>query len=63
MADAMKVVQAGKRFGSLRHFGWLHPAAVAQTVAHVVAAPPGTHLALSHVTPEAPIEDSHDDRP
>jgi NADP-dependent 3-hydroxy acid dehydrogenase YdfG len=58
MADALKVVEAGKRFGSLRHFGWLHPSAVAQTVAHVVAAPRGTHIALSHVTPEAPIEDA-----
>jgi NADP-dependent 3-hydroxy acid dehydrogenase YdfG len=58
MADAIKVVEAGKKFGSLRHFGWLHPNAVAQTVAHVVAAPRGTHIALSHVTPEAPIKDA-----
>jgi NADP-dependent 3-hydroxy acid dehydrogenase YdfG len=62
MDDALEVVRAGKRFGSLRHFGWLHPSAVAQTVAHVVAAPRGTHIALSHVTPEAPVEDTYDDR-
>jgi NADP-dependent 3-hydroxy acid dehydrogenase YdfG len=55
MADAIEVVRAGKKFGSLRHYGWLHPSAVAQTVAHIVAAPRGTHIALSWVTPEAPI--------
>jgi NADP-dependent 3-hydroxy acid dehydrogenase YdfG len=56
MSDALEVVEAGKRFGSLRHFGWLAPSAVAQTVAHVVSAPRGTHIPLSHVTPEAPIK-------
>jgi NADP-dependent 3-hydroxy acid dehydrogenase YdfG len=56
MDEAMKVVKMGKRFGSLRHFGWLHPSAVAQTVAHVVTAPRGTHIAMSHVNPEAPIK-------
>lgn len=55
MDDALEVVKAGKRFGSLRHYGWLHPDAIAQTVAHVVGAPRGTHLALVHVAPEAPI--------
>lgn len=53
--EAVEVVKAGKKFGSLRHYGWLHPSAIAQTVAHVVGAPRGTHLALVHVTPEAPI--------
>ena len=55
MTDAVEVVQLGKKFGSLRHYGWLHPSAVARTVAHVVGAPRGTHLALTQVTPEAPI--------
>jgi hypothetical protein len=55
MSDAIDVVKAGKKFGSLRHYGWLHPSAIAQTVAHIVGAPRGTHLALVHVTPEAPI--------
>ena len=55
MDDAVEVVKAGKKFGSLRHYGWLHPNAIAQTVAHVVGAPRGTHLSLVHVTPEAPI--------
>jgi NADP-dependent 3-hydroxy acid dehydrogenase YdfG len=55
MDEAVQVVKLGKKFGSLRHYGWLHPNSVAQTVAHVVSAPRGTHLALVHVTPEAPI--------
>ena len=55
MDEAVEVVKLGKKFGSLRHYGWLHPSSVAQTVAHVVGAPRGTHLALVHVTPEAPI--------
>jgi NADP-dependent 3-hydroxy acid dehydrogenase YdfG len=57
--EAVEVVKLGKKFGSLRHYGWLHPSAVAQTVAHVVAAPRGTHLALVHVTPEAPVAEDH----
>lgn len=55
MDEAVEVVKAGKKFGSLRHYGWLHPSAVAQSVAQVVGAPRGMHLALVHVTPEAPI--------
>ncbi len=55
MADAMKVVRYGQKFGSLRHFGFLPPAAIARTVAHVVGAPRGTHIAVSYVAPEAPI--------
>jgi NADP-dependent 3-hydroxy acid dehydrogenase YdfG len=56
MDDAMKVVRYGQKFGSLRHFGFLPPAAIARTVAHVVAAPRGTHVAVSYIAPEAPLE-------
>lgn len=62
MSDALEVVEAGKRFGSLRHFGWLHPSAIAQTVTHVVSAPRGIHIPLSHVTPEAPLKRPKEDR-
>jgi NADP-dependent 3-hydroxy acid dehydrogenase YdfG len=55
MDAAMQVVKYGRKFGSLRHYGYLSPAAVAQTVAHVVAAPRGVHLATTYVAPEAPI--------
>jgi NADP-dependent 3-hydroxy acid dehydrogenase YdfG len=58
--SAMKVVDYGKRFGSLRHFGYLPTAAIARTVAHVVAAPRGTHIAMSYVTPEAPLDGTGD---
>ncbi len=57
MAEAVRVVELGKKFGGLRHFGWLHPSAVAQTVAHIVTAPRGTHIAMSHVNPEAPVKE------
>jgi hypothetical protein len=56
MADAMKVVEYGKKFGSLRHYGYLHPDAIAATVTHIVSAPRGTHIALSYVSPEAPVK-------
>jgi hypothetical protein len=52
----MQVVDLGKKFGTLRHFGYLPATAIAQTVAHVVA-PRGTHIALSCVAPEAPAEE------
>jgi NADP-dependent 3-hydroxy acid dehydrogenase YdfG len=57
MDDAMEVVRYGKKFGSLRHFGFLQPAAIARTVAHVVGAPRGTHIAVSYVAPEAPLRE------
>jgi NADP-dependent 3-hydroxy acid dehydrogenase YdfG len=56
MDDAMQVVRYGQKFGSLRHFGFLPPAAIARTVAHVVAAPRGTHVAVSYIAPEAPLD-------
>ena len=56
MDEALRVARYGKKFGSLRHFGFLPPYAIARTVAHVVAAPRGTHVAVSYVAPEAPIE-------
>jgi NADP-dependent 3-hydroxy acid dehydrogenase YdfG len=56
MDEAMKVVRYGQKFGSLRHFGFLPPTAIARTVAHVVAAPRGTHIAVSYVAPEAPLD-------
>lgn len=56
MSDAMRVVELGQKFGSLRHFGYLHPEAIARTIGHVVSAPKGVHIALSYVTPEAPVQ-------
>jgi len=57
MDNAMKALKAGKKFGSLRHFNSLPASAIAHTVAHVVGAPRGTHIALSYVAPQAPIDE------
>jgi NADP-dependent 3-hydroxy acid dehydrogenase YdfG len=43
------------RWGSARHHNFLHPDAVAAAVCIVVGAPPGTHLTLVEVQPEAPL--------
>lgn len=55
--ETMRVVTAGQHFGQLRHWGVLRPPAVAATVAQVVCAPRGTHMALTKVNPEAPIKE------
>jgi NADP-dependent 3-hydroxy acid dehydrogenase YdfG len=57
MTVALEAYKQGRRFGTLRHMGLLPPEAVAATVAHVVAAPRGVHVALSYVAPEAPIRE------
>jgi len=43
------------RFGSARHSHFLRPPAVAAAVVAAVSTPPGTHLPLIEVQPEAPI--------
>ena len=55
MDVALEAYQYGRKFGTLRHMALLPPSAVAQTVAHVVGAPRGVHIATSYVAPEAPI--------
>ncbi len=44
------------RFGAARHGHFLRPPAVAAAVLAAVTTPPGTHLPLIEVQPEAPIE-------
>jgi NADP-dependent 3-hydroxy acid dehydrogenase YdfG len=44
------------RWGHARHYHLLHPDAVAGAVRAIVDAPPGTHLTLIEVQPEAPID-------
>jgi NADP-dependent 3-hydroxy acid dehydrogenase YdfG len=56
MPGAMQAIEYGRKFGTLRHLEFLPPDAIAATVAHVVSAPRGVHVALSYVAPEAPIE-------
>jgi NADP-dependent 3-hydroxy acid dehydrogenase YdfG len=57
MNVALEAYKYGRRFGTLRHMALLPPAAIARTVAHVVGAPRGVHVATSYVVPEAPIDE------
>lgn len=43
-----------KHWGLVRHGGYLSPEGVATAVMAVISAPPGTHLTLVEVEPEAP---------
>ena len=49
------VLEEWIRWGHARHYHLLHPDAVAGAVRTIVDAPPGTHLALIEIQPEAPI--------
>jgi NADP-dependent 3-hydroxy acid dehydrogenase YdfG len=51
------------RFGAARHSHFLRPAAVAAAVLAAVSTPPGTHLPLIEVQPEAPLRRDEDSRP
>ena len=44
------------RFGVQRHFNTLHPDDVARAVVYAVTSPPGVHIDLIEVQPEAPTE-------
>lgn len=44
------------RFGIQRHFNTLHPDDVARAVVYAVTSPPGVHIDLVEVHPEAPVE-------
>ena len=57
MDVALQAYKSGRRFGTLRHMNLLPPSAIAQTVAHVVGAPRGVHIATSYIAPEAPINE------
>jgi NAD(P)-dependent dehydrogenase (short-subunit alcohol dehydrogenase family) len=51
----LPLLREWKRHGIFRHDGYLSPAGVAGAVLAVVSAPPGTHLTLIEVEPEAPV--------
>ncbi|MCD4526006.1 SDR family oxidoreductase [Nocardioides sp. cx-173] len=55
--EAAFVIDQWVRFGLARHGHLLKPAAVAEAIATVVAAPRGVHLNLIEVSPEAPLEE------
>jgi NAD(P)-dependent dehydrogenase (short-subunit alcohol dehydrogenase family) len=43
------------RWGIARHSNFLQPEAIAAAILHVISTPPGTHLTMVEVEPEAPI--------
>jgi NADP-dependent 3-hydroxy acid dehydrogenase YdfG len=51
-----KILTTWKQHGILRHQNFLKPEAVADAVVTAVTAPPGVHLDLIQITPEAPVE-------
>ncbi len=55
--EAAQVLNAWVRFGLARHPHFMKPQAIADAIATVVAPPPGVHLNLIEVSPEAPVED------
>jgi NAD(P)-dependent dehydrogenase (short-subunit alcohol dehydrogenase family) len=50
-----RMLETWKRWGALRHGGFLDPESVARAVVHVLTAPRGAHLGLIQVDPEAPV--------
>ena len=55
-AGVPRVLEGFKRWGFLRHAGLLRPAQVARAIVDVVSMPPGSHITLVEVQPQAPIE-------
>jgi NAD(P)-dependent dehydrogenase (short-subunit alcohol dehydrogenase family) len=51
-----RLLEVWKSFGLQRHLRWMPAASVAEAVATVVAAPPGTHFDVVQLGPEAPPE-------
>jgi NADP-dependent 3-hydroxy acid dehydrogenase YdfG len=58
---ATEVLNEWIRLGAARHSHFLRPPAVAAAVMAAVSTPPGTHLPMIEVQPEAPLAD-HDPR-
>jgi len=44
------------RFGIQRHFNTLHPDDIARAVVYAVTSPPGVHIDVVEVQPEAPVD-------
>jgi NADP-dependent 3-hydroxy acid dehydrogenase YdfG len=44
------------RYGFQRHMNTLHPEDVARAVVYAVTSPPGVHIDLLEVQPEAPTD-------
>jgi NAD(P)-dependent dehydrogenase (short-subunit alcohol dehydrogenase family) len=55
-ATVKRVLEAWHRFGIQRHLRWMPAESVAHAVLAAVSAPPGTHLDVIQLGPEAPPE-------
>lgn len=55
-AVVKRVLETWNRIGVQRHLRWMPPESVAQAVLAAVSAPPGTHLDVIQLGPEAPPE-------
>jgi hypothetical protein len=53
--EIVPVLEEWKRHGLMRHDGYLPAEGVAAAVLAVVSMPPGAHLTLVEVEPEAPV--------
>jgi len=54
-ATVGSVINEWRRWGLIRHDGYLGPEDVAAAVLHVASVPPGVHLSVVEVQPEAPV--------
>ena len=55
-ATVKRVLETWNRFGIQRHLRWMPAESVAHAVVAAVSAPPGTHLDVIQLGPEAPPE-------
>lgn len=53
--EVVEVMASWSHWGHLRHDGGLRPREVAESVAHMIATPRGTNLAIVEIQPEAPV--------
>jgi hypothetical protein len=59
---ATKVLKEWIRLGAARHSHFLRPPAVAAAVMAAVSTPPGSHLPMIEVQPEAPLAARNEDQ-
>lgn len=55
--EVVEIMGSWAGWGFLRHDGGLRPVEIAESIAHMVATPRGTNLAIVEIQPEAPRRD------
>lgn len=55
--EVVEIMGSWSTWGFLRHDGGLRPREIAESIAHMVATPRGTNLAIVEIQPEAPRRD------